>query len=108
MGELVGNQDWLRLLLMVGFAVYLIHRIQKATDKLFEEQIGSTEIAKDSYEEKFPSITFCPGYSLENSHDYGNVSWNVEDMLVSISQRININKYVMSSIDLFKLSKHGS
>ena len=99
MGDLLGNQDFLRLLLMAAFAGYLFMKIHVATEKLWEGQIASTEVFKDSDEVTFPSITFCPGYlkteslqPLENMTFEINQLSNLDDMFNFARQTININK----------------
>ena len=93
----MGNQNLLRLLLTAAFTAYLLQKIYVATEKLWQGQIGSTEVWKDSDEAKFPSITFCPRY-MYNSDDSKNF-FELEDMLVSITQKININKYVCCGLN---------
>ena len=91
------NQDWLRLLLMAGFTAYVLQKIQVATDKLWQRQIGSSEISLDSDKVTFPSITFCPSYANQRqpfdneTFDTNNIP-KLGDMLVWAEQSININR----------------
>ena len=101
MRDLLANQDWVRMILMAGFAAYLVQQIYKKTDLLLMMETGFTEVSVDSENMKFPSITFCPA-SMKD-HEHHNPSRNItadwqnlprlEDMLVAIKQHISINKY---------------
>ena len=88
---LLANQDWFRVILMVGFAAYLVHQIYKKTEMLLAREMGFSEIEADSRQVTFPSITFCPAnvaQTLENeiniTSDYINLP-NVEEMLVFLT-----------------------
>ena len=97
---LLANQDWFRVILMVGFATYLVHQIYKKTEMLLAREMGFSEIEADSRQVTFPSITFCPAnvaQTLENeigniTSDYINLP-NLGEMLVFIHHKININRY---------------
>ena len=90
------------MILMVGFAAYLVQQIYKKTDLLLMEETGFTEVSVDSEKMKFPSITFCPASMKDHEHynpsdssitaDWQNLP-HLEDMLVEIRQKISINEY---------------
>ena len=70
---------------------------------LLEKEIGFAEIAADSGEMKFPSITFCPTTIAQTSSEHyevGNITSDyhnlprIEDMLSTVEQTININMQV--------------
>ena len=98
MGDIVGKHDFLRLLLMAGFVVYLMKKLYGATDKLLEGQIGSTEVALHSDEVTFPSVTFCPATDRIPRQTHDEMALGVKnlsklgDMLVFARQNIRINK----------------
>ena len=100
MKELLAKQDWTRLILMVAFSGYLLNQIYIKTEMLLRREMGFTEVAVDSDEMTFPSITFCPGSQaeylpryIENiTSDYLNLP-RLEDMLDGLHQKIKINKY---------------
>ena len=99
MKGLLTNQDWFRITLMTCFAAYLVHQIYKKTDLLLLKETGFTEVAMDSENMIFPSITFCPASMTSYEHHVPNnitADWQnlprLEDMLSNIRQKIRINK----------------
>ena len=100
MKELLAKQDWTRVILMVAFSGYLLNQIYIKTEMLLRREMGFTEVAVDSDEMKFPSITFCPGsqrlkkkYAVNNiTTDYQNLP-RTEDILIGVKQHLSINKY---------------
>ena len=84
---------------MVTLSVYLFQQIYIKTEMYLEMEMGFTEVAVDSDEMKFLSITFCPAFmnhmnlnEVDNiTADYQNLS-RAEDMLVSVRQAVSINK----------------
>ena len=68
---------------------------------LLKNELGFTEVATDSEEMKFPSVTFCPASTNLMAHeenkvdnitaDYENVT-QIEDMLTLVRQKITENK----------------
>ena len=60
MNRLLVNQDWLKAILMAGFAIYVLRQGYKKTELLLKGETGFTEMAVDSETMSFPSITFCP------------------------------------------------
>ena len=101
MKGLLTNQDWFRMILMTCFAAYLVHQIYMKTDLLLMKETGFTEVAMDSENMIFPSITFCPAsmtsHELHVPTNNITADWQnlprLEDMLVQIKQKIRINKY---------------
>ena len=62
--------------------------------------MGFTEVAVDSDEMTFPSITFCPGSQQpEKKQEVNNITTDyqnlprTEDMLIGVKQHLSINKY---------------
>ena len=101
MRDLLAKQDFFRIILMVACSAYLFQRIYLKTKMLLEKEIGFAEIAADSGEMKFPSITFCPTAMAQTSHEYYEVANitadyhnlpRIEDILIKVHQKININK----------------
>ena len=85
---------------MVGFAAYLVHQIYKKTEMLLEREMGFSEMEADSREVTFPSVTFCPANVAQTlGNEVGNItadflnSPQLEEMLIFLHQKININKY---------------
>ena len=102
MKDLTTKQDWFRLILMAGFAAYLVQRIYFKTDLLLKKETGFTEEFMDSDEMTFPSITFCPSFMVDGDDD-DEPNYNItddslnlphlENLLILVRQNININKY---------------
>ena len=117
MNRLLVNQDWVKAILMAGFAIYVLRQGYKKTELLLKGETGFTEMAVDSENMSFPSFTFCPstinwritqhatGYRYNNQFDnIINITagWQnkpqLEEtiqntMLDYLTQRISINKY---------------
>ena len=103
MGELMPKKDWIRIVIMVACSAYLAQRIYLQTKTLLENEMGFAEVVTDSYETKFPSMTFCPAtlkdipsafHKPSNiTADYENLQ-RLDDMLISVRQQMSINKYV--------------
>ena len=103
MGELLPKKDWIRIVILVACSAYLAQRIYLKTKMLLENEMGFAEVVTDSYETKFPSITFCPATLKDIPsafHKPGNITADyenlprLEEMLISVRQQISINKYV--------------
>lgn len=98
--QFLGKQDCFNMILMTAFAAYLVQRIYRQTEMLFQKEMGFTEMPADSKEMKFPSVTLCPASmktSPENiaskniTADSQNLP-RIEEMLVGVRQMISINK----------------
>ena len=98
--NMVGGQDWLRVLFMAGFTAYLAYRIQKSTTKLLEMQMGSTEMTKASQELLMPSVTFClESYKHQTTSENITADYKklpgLQNMLLWLSHIVSIqNKLV--------------
>ena len=103
MRDLSADHDWIRVILIVTFSGYLLHQIYIKTEMLLDWEMGFTEVAVDSDAMKFPSVTFCPGsqnsmkwLEVDNiTADFQNLRRR-EDILISVSQQISINKYIVN------------
>ena len=95
-----GNHDWFRMILMIAFASYLVQQIYMKTEMLFKKEMGFTEMAADSTEMKFPSVTFCPASMRKSPENLAskNITTDsenlprIEDMLVGARQIISVNE----------------
>ena len=99
--DLLARQDWVRVLVLLTCSVYLLERIYIKTDMLLKRELGFIEVATDSEEMKFPSVTFCPASTKLMPHEYNKVDnitadyqnvTRIEDMLTFVRQRIRNNK----------------
>ena len=95
--NMLGGQDWLRVLFMAGFTAYLAYRIQKSTKKLLEMQMGSTEMTLASQELLMPSVTFCPESYIHPTTRSENITADykklpgLQNMLLQLTQIVSIH-----------------
>ena len=77
----LGNNDWLRVVLIITLKAYLFYLTYRSVVRVEERQIGSTEVTKDALLFLMPSITFCPAVMRDISNkivdnitqDYANL-----------------------------------
>ena len=94
-----GKIDWLRFILMVALAVYLVYRIKVSTEKLLEWRMGSTVVSMSAQELVLPSVTFCMESYGNRTVRSDNITADYEklpgldNMLLFVSQSgLNQNK----------------